>query len=183
MFDVVEKSFTRLPDLPMPRMAAACGSVLSPNGDRLVVLAGGIVSSNRDLYTKQECPIIDCSRPDDAAVLISFCIRRSSVVFVESEWAWRGGPDLPVPLAASTSLEEGSTFLLAGGYMASHPFSTPATSLFSRALYRFELYRTWWSAIFSPSWYYERWTERTERLQHGTAECPMFWVPNSWCHS
>ncbi len=103
-------------------------------------------------------------------------------VFDLSTWSWRAGPDLPAALASPASLDLGpDSFLLAGGYLDSSGSGSSRRSPYSSRLLQFDLYRTWWSAIFSPSTYYERWSERPERLEHGTAGCPMFWVPTEWC--
>ena len=117
--------------------------------------------------------------------MLACFLSRSVEVFDASSWSWRSGPDLPVPLASPASLElpsdddDGPTFLLAGGYLQVAPSSS--RSPYSRQLLQFELYRTWFSSIFRPGTYYERWSERPERLAHGTAGCPAFWLPNTWC--
>ncbi len=52
MFDAVEKTFARLPDLSEARKAAACGVARRPgqqgDGDALVVVAGGVVQGGEE---------------------------------------------------------------------------------------------------------------------------------------
>ncbi len=156
------KNFTEAPSMTFRRRAPSCSLIRKPNGERFVVAAGGMTDNNyqRRFYTK------------------------TTEMFDLQTWRWRGGPDLPRPLAAARGLDYGDTMIIVAGHEVVEEYNSAGgrTLDYSDRILELEFYRTWWSSIFHPNSYYERWIERwNERLRYGTAGFPAFWVPDSWC--